>query len=151
MSDYNDGSRYAIPDSDPFRAEARRQEKERWAEARRLKEQLRLLRGGMSDAQLRDRMDEMVGPVPLLAPGDREAARQFLEKVEGAIAAKGWTPAQWNRLYRLRDKWQDRAAGRDIRFEVMGNAARRPTPKEQDDMRLLAATRDIREIASGNV
>ena len=95
------------------------------------------------------RYDEMVGPVPLCSPGNRRLAREFLDKIEAAIAARGWPPTLQNRLYRMREKWQLRADGRDIRFEIMGNASRPPTDRERDAIRMMKINRDLQGIASG--
>jgi hypothetical protein len=96
------------------------------------------------------RWDEMIGQVPLCTPGNRRLAQEFLDRIEAAIAARGWTPTLQNRLYRLREKWKPRAEGKDIRFEVMGNASRPPTDRERDTIRMLSVSRELKEIASGS-
>ena len=63
----------------------------------------------------------IVGDVPLLRPGDRDGARLYLAGIERALDRGGWTPSEWGRLRRMRDKWTRRAEGRDARFEVRGN------------------------------
>ena len=62
----------------------------------------------------------IVGDPPQLAPGDREGARAFLRRIEEAIERGGWTRWEWARLYRMRQRWRDRAEGRDPRFELAG-------------------------------
>jgi hypothetical protein len=102
------------------------------------------------NAEAHTRFDELVGPVPLCGPGDRRLAAEYLARVEAAIASRGWTPTLQNRLYRLRNQWQKRAAGKDMRFEIMGNASRPPTDRERDQIRMLTISRDLKEIASGS-
>ena len=101
-------------------------------------------------ASSRARFEDLVGPAPQCSPGDRDAARAYLDRIEAALAEGGWTPGTRVRLHRLRTKWRSRASGRDIRFEVMGNASRFATEEERARMRMLSDLSDMKEIISGS-
>lgn len=63
----------------------------------------------------------MIGPTPNCLPGDKESARIYHNRILAAIEHGGWTRSEWQRLYKLRDKWKARAEGTDQRFKEVGN------------------------------
>lgn len=65
----------------------------------------------------------LIGLTPQCKAGDRVTARAYLTRIEAAIEHGGWTRSEWRRLYKLRDKWQARATGRDPRYDEIGNAS----------------------------
>lgn len=62
----------------------------------------------------------MVGDAPVCAPGDHDAARRHLKKLEAARDRGMWSHNEWNRLYDLIKKWRGRAEGKSEYFEKYG-------------------------------
>lgn len=61
------------------------------------------------------------GDIPQVAARDFKTARMIVQKLEEArIACAPLTSSEHSRLTRLIQKWTDRAAGRDLRFNVRG-------------------------------
>lgn len=66
-----------------------------------------------------------IGPSPHCEPGDYATALAFLQRIELAIVAGGWSPYESTRLRKLRAKWARRAMGRDKRFTLVGTRSGR--------------------------
>lgn len=68
--------------------------------------------------------------------GNRAVAAEFVvfltTQIEGA-GLDGLTTAQKNYLYKLRAKWQQRAAGLDLRWNVSGSRPGQPTKRALKD------------------
>lgn len=89
----------------------------------------------------------ILGDVPKCGPGDLDAAKRYLARIERALEHGGWTRSERNRLYRLRDKWQARADGKDPRYNVVGTRGGRLSPDEEIRIRDINARLSIeREI-----
>lgn len=88
----------------------------------------------------------IVGDVPILTPGDRHGAEMFLMQIERAIEQGGWTRAEWNRLYRMREKWKARAQGKCARFNLFGNRQGGLNKQEQRRLRQAEQMRGVREL-----
>lgn len=63
----------------------------------------------------------MVGPVPQVDHQDLMAARLYLNRIEAAIDQGGWTTSEAKGLYKARNVWRCRAAGKDLRYNMRGN------------------------------
>ncbi len=75
-----------------------------------------------------------LGDSPSLEAGDRAGAKRFLMRLEVVIDRGGWSTSERNRLYRLRDKWQRRAAGTDPRFMIAGTKPGRLSAEQEYDL-----------------
>lgn len=69
----------------------------------------------------RSRYLTITGDTPRLLAGDLDGAREYLTRVERAIACGGWTDNERTRLHRMRATWSRRASGQDPRFNLHGN------------------------------
>lgn len=83
---------------------------------------------------------ELLGPAPQCAVGDLDAAAGYLARIEAAIRRRHWTPAESDRLYRLRKIWQRRAAGADDRYNRCGT---KPGPMLGPRQREMKWAREI--------
>jgi hypothetical protein len=82
---------------------------------------------------------EVLGSAPDCAPGDTEAARRYLDKIAAVLAKGGLTRSDRSMLYRMRDKWQLRADGKDPRFNVVGTRPGRLAAEQENRIRELNA------------
>jgi hypothetical protein len=80
---------------------------------------------------------DLIGESPECKPGDREAAKAYLERIERAIEHGGWSSGERTRLYRKRDLWALRAKGLDARFQIAGTKAGRLDPKTEQEVEAL--------------
>lgn len=56
-----------------------------------------------------------------VSAGDHATARAITGRIDAAIEIRGrWTDAERRRLYSLRKKWERRASGRDVYFNLRG-------------------------------
>lgn len=56
-----------------------------------------------------------------VGPGDHALARSITSRIDRCIEVAGrWTPNERRRLYRMRKKWEHRASGRDVGFNLRG-------------------------------
>ncbi len=67
-----------------------------------------------------------LGPPPQCKPGDTQRARFFFIEICNIIARGGWSHAEQNSLYNMRNKWRRRANGDDMLFNIRGNRTGRP-------------------------
>lgn len=71
--------------------------------------------------ELAPRWRSVIGPTPVLKPGDHRGAAGFLGRIDDAVRAGGWTKQERNGLKRLRRKWQEKVNGENEFFEMCGN------------------------------
>lgn len=78
------------------------------------------------------------GEAPSCGPGDLGKAKEYLQRlVEARNRCAPLTPSEHTRLTKLIQKWTLRAAGKDIRFMVMGTSRGAPTAQQKHRMQQL--------------
>jgi hypothetical protein len=75
------------------------------------------------------------GHSPECAPGDSRAATAFVARIETAIDQGGWTRNEWRNLKQLWARWTRRAAGEDLRFNLVGTRGGRLDRDEEARIR----------------
>lgn len=92
----------------------------------------------------------IIGPSPVCAPDDRQAALAFVRRLERALGYEGrWTHAERRRLREQRVKWQRRADGLDVRFELFGTQPGRLDATTEHRVQILQHMRDTNAALPG--
>lgn len=84
----------------------------------------------------------VIGPSPVCAPGDHATAVAYLAKIQSCLTPdrrRTWSTSELIRLRRLAQKWQDRAMGRDLRFDLVGTEGGRLS--QETEWRIYQAKR----------
>ena len=97
--------------------------------------------------RLRAAYYSIIGPSPTLEPGDRERAEAYYHKILVAIDRGGWTRSECSALHRLKRKWDSRARGNDLHFELKGTEGGRipnPAKAKCGELRAISEVRRSR-------
>lgn len=111
-------------------------------EAERLERESRGITPADYGTRWRSAYCSILGERPVCGPADHDRARGYLDRIERAIEQGGWTPGEGQRLRKMRETWNRRAAGRDAYFEIMGTHSGKVDP--EDKKRIEAMKRMIR-------
>lgn len=82
----------------------------------------------------------IVGDSPEVKRGDTTTASLHLVRIRKAIDTGGWTRSEWRRLRLLEAKWAVRAAGKDLRYNMVGTQKCGLT---EEQMRVIALYRSM--------
>lgn len=85
-----------------------------------------------------------LGDPPDCTPGDTDAAKRYLARIDRMLENSGWTRSERVQLYRLRAKWRKRADGNDPRFNAVGTRAGRLSPEQEIALKQEAAQLSIK-------
>jgi hypothetical protein len=77
---------------------------------------------------------QFIGPPPSCGPADYARALGFSVSVHEALDQGGWSDKERSSLYRLGRTWSARAAGEDIRFNLLGNRPGRVSAEVQEKL-----------------